>query len=135
MAYTPNERAIAVARVLAGESQRKVAREMGVGDGTVRRWMAQAERRETAQAQSLAEQAQEIAGEIKRWEDIARHRLIRRIAEVAPRTEDLAQLASAYAKVTEKAMLAKKQPTAITATQSDFDREVAELVEKVRQQT
>lgn len=128
---TDTDRATAVGRVLAGESRRKVAKEMGVSDATVRRWMAQAESRETAQGQTLADRAQKIAEEIGHWEEIARHTLIRRIAELGAETKDLAAAANAYRRVSEQVQLAKGKPTSITGTaSSDVDDAIERLLRK-----
>ncbi len=131
MAYTPEERATAVGRVLAGESRRKVADAMGVSDSTVRSWVKQSESRETAGAQELANRARAIADEISHLETIARHRLITRIADLAEKATDLDQVAKAYARVTDKALLAAGKPTSIVRNQDQVDHEIEKLLEEM----
>lgn len=128
MAYTFEQRATGVARVLAGESRRKVAGEMGVSDATVRRWITQSERRETAQDLDLADRAHKIADQIEHWETIARERLIRRVVELARESEDLAAVTNAYSKVTEKAMLRAGKPTSITKSVDQMDTEIEQML-------
>lgn len=130
MAYSASERATAVARVLAGESRRKVAGEMGVSPRTVRRWLDEAERADTPRAQTLAERAQAIADEIEHWETIARHRLIERIACLAVDSEDLAAATNAYSKLSEKALLRAGKPTGIHEHRASdpLDAEIEQLL-------
>lgn len=126
---TDDQRATAVARVLAGESRRKVAQDMGVSDATVRRWIGKAERRETAQGMSLAEKAQGIAEQIEHWETIARDRLIQRIAELAVFSHDLTAATNAYDKLGQRALLRAGKPTSITQTKSsDVDEAIERLL-------
>lgn len=127
---TDEQRATAVARVLAGESRRAVARDMGISDSTVGGWVKAAESGESERALNLAERAQKIAGEIEHWETIARERLIRRIVELAPASEDLAAVTNAFAKLSDKALLRAGKPTSITQTReaSDVDDAIERLL-------
>lgn len=133
MAFTPEQRATAVGRVLAGESRRAVAKDMGIADSTVRSWVKASETRETAGAQELAQRAQVIAEEIEHLQEAARHALIRRIVELAPRSDDLDKVANAYAKVTDKSLLTRGKPNQRTETISkdSIDGEIAGLLEEM----
>lgn len=126
---TPQERATAVARVLAGESRRGVAQSMGVSASTVSGWVKTAESPETEQAQSLAERARLIADEIEHAETIARDRLIHRITELAVFSQDLTAVTNAYDKLGQRALLRAGKPTSITQTKSsDVDEAIERLL-------
>lgn len=109
--HTPDAKATAVARVLAGESRRKVAAGLGVSDGTVRRWVGKAERRETAQEEKLAEQAAEVVADIEARQREARAVLLERIVALVPDSDSLREVATAYGIVTDKVLLAEGKPT------------------------
>jgi transposase-like protein len=128
---TPDEKATAVAQVLAGESRREVARRMGITETSVRRWVKEADGRETSRAQELAEKAQAIAEEIEHWQELARHALIRRIVELAPRSEDLDKVAGAYEKVTKSSLLSRGKATGRTEViqKDSVDTEIQDLLE------
>lgn len=130
---TPDAKATAVARVLSGESRRQVASEMGVAESSVRRWVNAAESRETAQAIDLAEKAQAIAEEIVHLQEQARHALITRVVELAPKSDDLDKVANAYSKITDKSLLTRGKATQRTETISrdSIDGEIAQLLEEM----
>lgn len=128
--HTPDQKATAVARVLAGESRRKVAGDMGVSDATVRRWMAQAESCETAQEQKLAEDAATIRARIERKQEEVRDLLLDRIRDLIPETEDLRAVATAFGIVTDKSLLTAGKPTGIHEHRSTdpLDVELEQLI-------
>ncbi|MDQ6841432.1 MAG: helix-turn-helix domain-containing protein, partial [Actinomycetota bacterium] len=55
--YRREEKAQAVARVMAGESRRRVASDIGVGASTVKRWVASANYPATQSDGLLADEA------------------------------------------------------------------------------
>lgn len=127
---TPHERATAVARVMAGESRRGVAKSMGVSDGTVRRWIAQAERRGTAQEETLAMNAQSLAERIMQRQEEVRDQLLERISALIPVTDDLRAVATAYGIVTDKSLLTAGKPTGIHEHRASdpLDAEIEQLL-------
>lgn len=130
---TPEQKAVAVARVLAGESRRQVASEFGVSDSTVRGWVAKAEQRDTAQDKDLAKRAQAALEEIEHWQEIARHALIQRLVELAPKSEDLDKVASAYERITKSSLLGRGKATGRTEViqRDSIDTEIATLLEEM----
>ena len=121
---TPKERATAVARVMAGESRRAVARSMGVSDSTVRVWVRAAESRGTAQENALADAAVSIAEQIEALQEKARLALIKRALELAPGADSIRDVMWAYGVATDKARLAAGKPTAITKSVDQMDVEI-----------
>jgi transposase-like protein len=111
--YTREEKARAVARVMAGESRRQVARDMGVGFSTVKRWVAAANNPVTDVDELLAVDAGDIAERIKQRQTQVRELLLDRLFALAPDTRSLKEVAIAYGIVTDKALLAAGKPTSI----------------------
>lgn len=109
--HTPDEKANAVARVLAGESRRKVADDVGVNETTVRRWVRQAAGRETPQAKKIADTAEQIRARIEQTQEEVRELLLQRIRDLVPKTDDLRAVATAFGIVTDKAELTAGRPT------------------------
>jgi transposase-like protein len=118
--YTNEQKAQAVARVVAGEHRRAVARDVGVSDATVRRWLAGAERRATAQEKVFGELADDIAERIRERQEELREALLRRMGDLIPATDDLRAVATAYGILTDKALLAAGKPTRIHGGALDF---------------
>lgn len=131
MAYSLESRARAVARVLAGESRRAVAADTGIAASTIRAWLATTQSPETAGDVRLADRAQAIAGDIEHHETIARDRLIQRIVELAPTSEDLVAVTNAYAKLSDRALLRAGKPTSITGTVDGMDAEIERMLSEM----
>jgi transposase len=115
---------------MAGESRRKVAADMNVSDGTVRRWLERAERRESAQDEKMADDAASLAERIAAKQEQVREQLLRRIAELAPTTDDLRAVATAYGIVTDKSLLTAGKPTGIHEHRASdpLDAEIEQLL-------
>jgi transposase-like protein len=129
---TREEKAAAVAQVLAGQaSRRQVADQLGVSDSTVRRWMGEAERRETAQEKDLAERAEDLAEEIQDLQEQVRHQLLERIAALIPDTDSVRELGTVYGIVTDKSLLTRGKATGRTEViqKDSVDTEIANLLE------
>lgn len=118
---------------MAGELRRAVAKTIGVSERAVRAWARTAERRETPQPHALADRAATIAAEIERLGTLARHRLIERIADLAPDSTDLVAVTNAYGKLTDRALLRAGKPTAITQSVDQMDVEIEGLLAKMRE--
>jgi transposase-like protein len=129
---TREEKAAAVAQVLAGQaSRRQVADQLGVSDSTVRRWMADVERRETAQEKDLAERAEDLAEKIQDLQEQVRHQLLERIAALIPDTDSVRELGTVYGIVTDKSLLTRGKATGRTEViqKDSVDTEIANLLE------
>lgn len=129
---TREEKAAAVAQVLAGQaSRRQVADQLGVSDSTVRRWMGEAERRETAQEKDLAERAEDLAEKIQDLQEQVRHQLLERIAALIPDTDSVRELGTVYGIVTDKSLLTRGKATGRTEViqKDSVDTEIQDLLE------
>jgi transcriptional regulator with XRE-family HTH domain len=111
--HSVEEKAQAVARVMAGESRRQVANDTGVGASTVKRWVAAANTPVTEVDVLLAEDAGDIAERIRQRQAQVRELLLDRLFALAPDTRSLKECAIAYGIVTDKALLAAGKPTSI----------------------
>jgi hypothetical protein len=100
----------------------------------VRRWVAAAKRSETAQEKKLAAEAAEIADDIEERLVEARDKLLSRLVEVTPFAKGVQPLSIAFGVISDKLALARGEPTDRHEhlTQTDFDREVAELTAQVK---
>ena len=122
----------AVARVEAGEGQRRVAADLGVSHTTVGRWIDGARRAETDHQKKVASTAMEIAASIKKREAEARLALLDRLVSVASDCGDnVQQIATAYGILTDKANVARGRPSSIFGRSPDErDAEIERLLEE-----
>lgn len=114
-AYTREFKAQAVARVLAGESQAGVARDLGLRRPTLASWVHAVERASSEQPekeQTLAERAHELAEIALREMDQAWLASIRRVNELAPKA-DMRDAVGAVKILGEQRALAQGKPTSI----------------------
>lgn len=128
-----DQKATAVARVLAGESRRKVADDMGVARSTLGRWVEQADGpAETDRSKKLAEDAATIRAGIEQKQEEVRQALLNRIAELIPKTDDLRAVATAFGIVTDKSLLTAGKPTGIHEHRSKdpLDLEIEQLLDE-----
>ena len=124
--YRRTQQAEAVGLVLAGRSRREAGRALGVSEATVRRWMAQVERRTSTQEKEVARMAEDFAGRIREKEAEAREKLLDRILEFEG-PASLRDLAVAYGVLTDKARLATGQPTEIVNVERSFRADIEAL--------
>ena len=111
--HTHQEKAQAVARVIAGESRRRVARDIGVGASTVKRWVTAASEPRPKVKALLADEAGDIAERIRQRQAEVRELLLDRLFALARDARSLKEVAIAYGIVTDKALLAAGRPTNI----------------------
>lgn len=136
--YSEEQKAEAIALVDAGERSRcSIAEELGCSDSTVRRWIAAAERRETAGEKTLAAKAEALSEQIKATQSEVRQALLARLSELIPDTESLKDVATAYGIVTDKELLAAGKPTqihgqAIAIPETDDPSELERTAEELR---
>lgn len=125
---TEEQRTAAVARVLAGESRRKVAKDMGIAQSTVSGWVKAAQSAETERFRKMGEKAEGIAEQIENLQETARLMLLERVVELVPSTDGLKDVMWSYGVATDKSRLGKGQPTSITKSVDQMDSEIEQML-------